>query len=359
MEGTIFRDLPKRTGLSLDLGAIFNGITEALQEIFDLSASTLMLWDESKSSLYVAAVYNLSPEYLRLSSEIREKATMSPSLMALHQRRPLYISNVYEHEFFVPWKELASKEGYAAFISIPLTHQDRPIGVVNAYLQKPHVFDEDELRLVSLLANQSAISIENYRLRKELQISYHTTIKALVNALEAKDYYTRGHSERVTKCSLSIARTMELSFRQRELISLAGALHDIGKITIDLSILHKPGKLTMEEMNVVRQHPLVGHDIIRPFEFLKEVRQCIQEHHEHYDGRGYPRGLAGDSILLEARILAVADAYDAMTTVRPYRKALPVELAIGELERCAGSQFDPQVVSHFTRFLVTTKKLRP
>lgn len=351
MEGNSFLDLQRRADVSLDLGVIFNGITGALQGIFDLAASSLMLWDDEKGSLHVAAVYNLSEEYLRLSSATRRKVTMSPSLMALHQRQPVYISNVYEHELFAPWKDLAQMEGYAAFISIPLTHQDRPIGVVNAYLQKPHVFDEDELHMVTLLASQAAISIENYRLHKEIQKSYLTTIKALVNAVEAKDHYTRGHSERVTKCSLLIARNMELSSRQMELISIAGALHDIGKITIDLSILHKPGKLTQEELDTVRRHPVVGYNIISPLEFLKDVRTCIQEHHEHFNGRGYPYGKAGNDIALESRILAVADAFDAMTTPRSYRQSLAVKDALKEIEHCAGTQFDPQVVLSLSRSL--------
>lgn len=356
MEGTHFIELPRHAEVNLDLGVIFNGITSALQGIFNLCASALLLWNEDKGSLYVAAVYNLSEEYLRLSSATRKKITMSPSLMALHQRQPIFISNVYEHELFAPWKDLAYKEGYASFISIPLTHQGRPIGVVNAYLQKPHIFTEDELRLVELLASQAAISVENYRLHKELQKSYLTTIKVLANAVEAKDPYTRGHSERVTKCSLIIARAMGLSSRQRELISMAGALHDIGKITIDLSVLHKPGKLTPEEFTAIRRHPVVGYNIISPLDFLKDVRHCIQEHHEHYNGGGYPFGKIKEEISLEARVLTVADAFDAMTTPRPYRKTFTVKEALRELSHCAGGQFDPEVVSCFTNTLERVKR---
>lgn len=347
----IFHDFPKTAGISMDLGDVFNRIAEALQGIFDLCACSLMLWDGEKGSLYYAVVFNLSEEYLHFCTAQEKKVTFSPSLMALHQRKPLYISNIYENELFAPWREMASKEGYAAFISIPLVNQDRPIGVVNAYLRTPHVFDEDELRLVSLLASQTAITIDNIRLNKELRTSYIDTIKALVYAMEAKDQYSRGHSERVTKYSLWIARAMGLSSRERELISQAGALHDIGKISIDLSILHKPSKLTAEEMKMVFQHPVVGYNIIRPIEFLKEVRNCIQEHHEHFDGRGYPFGKKGEQILLESRILAVADAFDAMTTMRPYRRALTQKEALTELERCAGSQFDPPIVSSFSRSL--------
>jgi HD-GYP domain-containing protein (c-di-GMP phosphodiesterase class II) len=155
----------------------------------------------------------------------------------------------------------------------------------------------------------------------------------------------------VTAFSVKIANAMGLPPRQVRMIEYAGVLHDIGKIGIDLAIIHKKGRLTPEEFAVVRNHPLVGERIIRPIGFLADALPAIAQHHERFDGCGYPRGITGDRMAVEARILAVADAYDAMITERPYRKPLSKDDAIGELRRCSGSQFDPLVVEHFVELL--------
>jgi HD-GYP domain-containing protein (c-di-GMP phosphodiesterase class II) len=176
-------------------------------------------------------------------------------------------------------------------------------------------------------------------------------VLALVQAVEEKDRYTRGHSERVTAFSVKIAGAMGLHPRQIRMIEYAAVLHDIGKIGIDLAIIQKRGRLTPEEFTVVKNHPLIGERIIRPIGFLTDALPAIAQHHEQYDGSGYPRGLTGERMAPEARILAVADAYDAMITERPYRKPLSKRAAVAELLRCSGSQFDPKVVEHFVELL--------
>jgi HD-GYP domain-containing protein (c-di-GMP phosphodiesterase class II) len=144
---------------------------------------------------------------------------------------------------------------------------------------------------------------------------------------------------------------MGLAPRQIQMLEYAGVLHDIGKIGIDLSIIHKSGRLTDEEYRVVKNHPMIGVRIIRPIGFLADALPAIAQHHERHDGCGYPHGLSGDAMTIEARILAVADAYDAMITERPYRKPLGRAAAVMELLRCSGSQFDPAVVEHFVELL--------
>jgi putative nucleotidyltransferase with HDIG domain len=151
----------------------------------------------------------------------------------------------------------------------------------------------------------------------------------------------------VTRYSLAVARQMSLSTNALNRLEQAAILHDIGKIGIDVGLLHKEDKLSSEDVDILRQHPIIGVRILEPIHFLKNVREIIEQHHERFDGTGYPCGLIGEEVLLEARILAVADTYDAMTSDRPYRKALSHDIAIGEIAQHAGTQFDPEVARAF------------
>jgi HD-GYP domain-containing protein (c-di-GMP phosphodiesterase class II) len=167
----------------------------------------------------------------------------------------------------------------------------------------------------------------------------------LSRAIEARDPYTRGHSARVTAYALAVAGRLDCSDAQIDAIRLGGPVHDIGKLTIPDDVLLKPGPLDVSECEIVRAHPEAGARLLRGIERLAEAIVCVLYHHERWDGGGYPLGLAAEEIPLEARVLAVADAFDAMTTNRPYRRALAESRAIAELERCAGTQFDPEIVS--------------
>jgi len=189
-------------------------------------------------------------------------------------------------------------------------------------------------------------------LYEELQTTYLRTIKALAQAIDARDHYTHRHSENVTKYSVMIAQEMELSANEIDEIRQACGLHDLGKIGIHDYVLTKPGKLTAQEWEEVRLHSLKGAEILAPLKFLDEAIRLIQQHHERYDGKGYPYGLKGESILLGARIMAVADAFDAMISERPYReKPLTKEKAIEEVKKSSGTQFDPQVVKAFLKII--------
>jgi putative nucleotidyltransferase with HDIG domain len=203
--------------------------------------------------------------------------------------------------------------------------------------------------MLETLASQAAIAIENARLFEDTQRIYYETLKSLARALEARDDYTRGHSERVADLSLAIAQDLGLDDEQLHLIYNSALLHDIGKIGVRDAILLKPRKLTEQEMAVIRKHPTFGNAILGPLKFLGEVSELVKHHHERWDGTGYPSGLKGEAIPLASRIIAVADTYDAMTSTRPYRAAIPHQDAIDEIRREAGSQLDPTVVEAFLR----------
>lgn len=180
---------------------------------------------------------------------------------------------------------------------------------------------------------------------------YLNTLQMLANALEAKDVYSRGHTERVTRYCVEIARRMRLPEEEVETIRKAAMIHDIGKIGIKESVLNKPSGLTEEEYDHIKSHVDWGAHILKPITSLSKVVAYLSHHHEHYDGSGYPSGLSTTDIPLGARIIAVADTYDAMTSDRPYRKALPMNDAIAELKRCSGTQFDPTVVRSFIELI--------
>ncbi|MGW1891221.1 HD-GYP domain-containing protein [Streptomyces sp. NPDC002004] len=181
--------------------------------------------------------------------------------------------------------------------------------------------------------------------------AHQATIRALVQAVDIKDGYTRGHSERVGRASVMIAQELGMSDDRVEALRFAGILHDVGKLGVPTRLLRKEGPLTPDERRVIELHPEYGHEMVRGIGFLGEARAAILHHHERLDGSGYPYGLVGGQIPEFARIVAVADAFDAMTSTRSYRRARPVATAVAELERCAGAQFDPDMVQALVRAL--------
>ncbi|MBI4689435.1 MAG: HD domain-containing protein [Nitrospirae bacterium] len=233
-------------------------------------------------------------------------------------------------------------------IGVPLKMKGQ---IVGAMLLEDKIdgtsFTADELEILTTLSNQAMVAVENAWLYERVKHNYFATIQSLVNALEANDRYTKGHSDRVRYLSLELGKYMGLDYRELEVLEHAAILHDIGKIGIDSMVLNKEGKLTANEYGLVKAHPLIGDEILGPIDTLDGVRTTIIQHHERYDGGGYPYGIPGEEISLKARILAVIDTFDAMLTDRPYRRSLPLYRAKEELRHGAGSQFDPYVVNAF------------
>ena len=207
------------------------------------------------------------------------------------------------------------------------------------------------------LASQISVSLYNAQLYEDLEASYLSAVRALANSIDAKDTYTRGHSERVARYSMEIGRVMGLTGDEIKNLHIGALLHDIGKIGIAEAIINKNSRLTEEEYQEIKTHPSRGASIIEPAKFLKEKVPLIKYHHERFDGKGYPDGLRGEEIPLMARIVCCADSFDAMTSKRAYRDTMPLEEARKELIRCSGSQFDPRVVNAFLEVLADEKKI--
>lgn len=239
----------------------------------------------------------------------------------------------------------------------PLIVKSRLIGIVfiGAKVSKQS-YTADDLGLFKSVCTSAATGLENARLYSELQATYLSTIKVLVSTIEAKDAYTRGHTDRVAEYARMIAEEMKLSKREVEIVCFGAALHDIGKLGVYENILNKPGELTEKEWEIVRSHPEVGANIIKNMKFLESACDLVRHHHERLDGKGYPDGLKGSQISLGARIVAVADSFDAMTSDRPYRQAYSVEESIDQL-RTQREKFDQGVVG-FVEKLIAAGRIK-
>jgi putative nucleotidyltransferase with HDIG domain len=278
----------------------------------------------------------------------------SASQWVVQNEEPLVMEANTKH--FAAEKFPPLPESVQSFIAFPLKTPKNTIGVLNLIRGNGGVsFSHIDLEIINVLASQSSISIENAKLYQDIRDNYLKTIRAFALAVEAKDRYTHGHSENVMKYTVVLAKHLGLSDLEIEDVKYAGLLHDIGKIGISEFILNKPSRLTPYEFDEIKKHPAVGAKIIADVPFLQPLVPFVLHHHEFFDGTGYPDGIPGEEIPYGARILSVADVFEAMTSNRPYRKALSPDVAVKTLIAGKGRQFDPQMVDAFLDVL----KIKP
>ena len=223
--------------------------------------------------------------------------------------------------------------------------------MLHVYGKRGQPFETEAISRLKLLADRVLLTLENLTLHESVFSNSYDSLKALINSLEARDAYSRHHSIRVTNIAALFAEKLQLATELVDSLRLAGALHDIGKIGIPDVILLKPDKLDLEEVEIIRQHPVIGDNIVAPLNLLPRERAIILHHHERWDGKGYPKGLAGEDIPFLSRIIALADSYDAITSDRPYRRRRTHEEALAEIAAHAGSQFDPDLAGQFLKIM--------
>jgi HD-GYP domain-containing protein (c-di-GMP phosphodiesterase class II) len=244
------------------------------------------------------------------------------------------------------WARLG--DHFRRFVCVPLGRDRRSLGILIAIDKNNSTeFSSVDLKLLNNVGNQCSIFLENASLYRDMQDLFMGVLHALTRSIDAKDAYTRGHSQRVAELSRELARKIGISDDQCDRIYLSGLLHDVGKIGVPEAVLTKPGRLTDEEFATIKKHPAIGAQILGNIRQLQDIVPGVLFHHERWDGHGYPHGLAGDNIPLMGRIICVADSFDAMSSTRTYRPALPLNTVLREITRCAGAQFDPTLAKIF------------
>lgn len=323
-------------------------VIDVASKLIKAEAGSLMLINPSDNELYIAAARGI-PSDIVYSVKIKVGEGIAGKVA--YTGKPIFVKDI---ESDIRFLRPNSGDRYEtkSFISVPLRVKNRIVGVLNINASREiKSFEDRDVRLLTILADQAAMTLENIELYNNLQDFYFELIQTLARVIDAKDSYTYDHADRARHYAKLIAEKMHLPQAIVRHVEYAALMHDIGKIGIEEHILRKPGKLTSEEVEIIKKHPTIGNRIISPVTFLAPVAPMVLYHQEWYDGNGYPEGLAGEEIPLGSRIVAVIDAYDAMTSDRPYRKALPREYAISELKKGAGSQFDPNVVDVFVNIL--------
>jgi len=320
-------------------------ITRMTQHALNASASSLLLLDEENHELLFMFADGPAGKQLR---RLRISQQSGIAGWVVQNGKPLIVNDVSKDQRFNKSIDLATGFVTRSIICAPLLIQRKVTGAIEVLNRLDGSnFSERDLQTLIGVATTAALAIENDRLYQSLLDSYKSTINALVSASDIRETYASGHSRRVSQYALIAANALSLSKEEKQIIEYAAILHDIGKIGIPDRILTKSGALTPEEWAVVHKHPTIGANVLKGIPFLEKARGFILHHHERYDGKGYPGGLKGEEIPMGARLIAVADAFDTMTTNRSYRAALGTKNAFIDLRRCAGSQFCPVAVKAF------------
>jgi len=323
-----------KISLSEDL---YGFLVKKAAEACNAKKACFLIYDQSKGSLLVFTSFgipDLSPGTSVIIRTRKGSGEIEPGFIKKFMALPNPVSIPTQRTCCLP-----------DLVSVPFTIRGEYFGVLMvSNKKKGRNFDKRDEFLLNFMAEKAALNVENMALYHSLKENLFATLGALVSAIEARDRYTQEHSTRVTRLALDIARCLGCKPDDLRRLESSGPLHDIGKIGIDDHILKKPGKLTEEEYNNIKMHPLIGVNIVSHLGLDKEELAIIRNHHERWDGRGYPDQLKGKEIPRLARILSVADAFDAMNSDRAYRYALPFETCLKELEQNKGKQFDPEVV---------------
>ncbi len=331
---------------SLNVAEIRERTIEAALRLVDAETGSLLFLDEGTGELYFDVALGDKGESIKA---IRLKRGQGIAGWVAEHREAVISNDVQNDPRFFHDADRKSEFTTRTMICVPVRLKEKLVGVLETVNKRIGFFGEEDKELLTALSNQVAVAIENARLYDELRDTFYSTIHALAETIELRDSYTAGHTMRVMNYSLAIGTEMGLSEKEMADLRLSAVLHDIGKIGVRDNVLLKKERLTIDEFDAMMKHAVYGADILGPIRQLRDIIHGVKWHHEKYDGSGYPDGLKGDAIPVIARIISVADTFDAMTTDRPYRKGLTAEAALGELRACAGTQFDPAVVQAFIR----------
>lgn len=327
---------------SESMDAVYTAILDNLKTVISADRFFILLYEPEARRIHIQRSAGVFPgKQVMFSRTIIEET--------IKRREVVRSSNAAEDEQFESGASIVMAN-IKSVISAPLEFGGEVYGVLYLDSQRFRAaFTQDDAELVGAFARQAAAAIHRHKLIEDLENLFKSTVRTLAAAIEVKDPYTCGHSERVTQYSLDMADAMGMEPNRREELELAALLHDVGKIGIPENVLNKNGPLDDTEFMLVKNHPAMGYGIVRNIKNIGNIALGVKHHHEKYDGTGYPDKLKGTDIPLIARIIAVGDTFDAMTSDRPYRKAMPTEKALAEIEKCAATQFDPELSEIFVK----------
>ncbi|MFH1562607.1 MAG: HD domain-containing phosphohydrolase [Nitrospirota bacterium] len=331
----------KLIGSTLEMEELLDVAINMLLEIAEMEKGSIILVEKNTSELVVEVIKEFDKVKYHGKRIDSNKGFLAD---IIKKGEPFFSNNIKE------FQDVGDGLGVniRSILSIPLMGKEAIIGVVNLYNHLNNKeLTQDDLNIIYTLSSQVAVSIENAQLFSQIKELFFNTVKALSATIDTKDSYTYGHSERVTQYSLAIAEELGFNSKEKEDVQLAALLHDIGKIGLPDVILNKPAGLTDEEFAEIKQHPLKGSKILEHIKGLTTVIPGMQHHPEKFGGGGYPDGLKGEEIPLLGKIIAVADAYDAMTSDHSYRKRLSYDEALKRIKDGAEIQFDPKIVNIF------------
>ncbi|MDD5496332.1 MAG: HD domain-containing protein [Candidatus Omnitrophica bacterium] len=334
---------------SLDLAKVADLVLKESMEALDSDHASLFLLDENSGRLMLARARGFNKDQVGNIKLLGSWEVINDLLVK--RRKPFIVNDIAKDTLFADRILPFSKERLPikSFLAVPLKKEHAIIGalIVSNRKRPGHLFTKKDEELLLTLSNNIALALFNAKLYQDLKNLLISTVKSLVRAIEAKDPYTSGHSERVMKYAMAIARELKLDEDALSNLKLSGLLHDVGKIGIKEKILLKPARLSMREKKQMDLHPAIGARIVESIDNAHKIIRGILEHHERFDGRGYPNSLKGKRISLEGRIIAVADAFDALTTNRPYQRKFTSKEAFFEIVKGSTIQFDPKVVKAF------------
>jgi putative nucleotidyltransferase with HDIG domain len=315
-------------------------LSRQLTDFLGASACMISLVDMERAVVRDCAGYARPPRTWEPAAEEYPLDEYPRTAAVLATGEP-YASHVDDPSIDPAEAESLRTLGYRSLLMLSLAVEGSPYALVEVYDHEQRRFTADELRLAVALAAEAGAMVARARMSERLEDAYFATLGTLAAALEAKDAYTNDHASEIAELASRVCDQLGLDGRTTRVVKLGALLHDIGKIGIPEAILRKPGPLTGEEMLVMQRHPDIGARILEPVPYFAELVPLVRSSHERWDGRGYPDGRAAGDIPLGSRVIAVCDAFHAMTEDRVYRRALPLPSAMAEIERCAGSQFDP------------------
>lgn len=342
-----FIEINRRITSSLRLDEVLQAVMRSALDLLHCEAGSILLIDPDTNELVFRVVAGPASESLQGT---RLPLDVGIAGAVVREGKPLIVNRVQDDPRHYKVIDQQISHSTLMLLAVPLVVRDQVLGVIEV-LNKTNgtPFTEEDCATLMTLATPSAMMLENARLYSDLKQAFLDTVRVIANAVEVRDPYTAGHTSRVMRIAREIAQELHWSSEQLENLEIGALLHDIGKIGVADTILRKPEGLTFDEYIEMQQHPIVGAQMLKGVSVLRPILPYILYHHERYDGTGYPFGLRGAEIPIEGRLLTIADTFDAMTSDRPYRRALTPEEAVAEIRSHRGTQFDPDLVDALVR----------